>query len=217
MKKKWKHFVVDESIWSEISFVFYVLMDANETHRVAQGCNLSWIVLTALKFYFPVLEKHHRILNKKKIQQHYVLMMVAMRINDKRNFHLLNIFQFKNFSIFFSRNSVFLQYFSRKCSVLLFVPVDVIHFVNNLSKNDSFLVQYWRPYHMTTVWTCSFLYMLTYICVLTSGWLNDSGFDWFSFLNPCQLLYILENFNFNFRHSQKWWLQIWQCPSCPVL
>lgn len=66
MKKKWKRFAVDESIWSEISFVFYILMDANETHRVAQGCNLSWIVLTALKFYFPVLEKHHRILNIKK-------------------------------------------------------------------------------------------------------------------------------------------------------
>lgn len=100
----------------EVKFLLFstILMDANETHRVAQGCNLSWIVLTALKFYFPVLEKHHRILNiyihihtQKRIQQHYVLMMVAMRINDKRNFHLLNIFQFKNFSIFFTRNSAF--------------------------------------------------------------------------------------------------------------
>ncbi len=67
------------------------------------------------------------------------------------------------------------------------------------------------------------VYMLTYIHVWVywrvGGWLNESGFDWFSVpQTPCQLcvIYFLENFNFNFRHSQKWWLQIWQCPSCPV-
>lgn len=207
MKKKWKRFAVDESIWSEISFVFYILMDANETHRVAQGCNLSWIVLTALKFYFPVYLKSttefwiYIYTHKKNLQQHYVLMMVAMRINDKRNFHLLNIFQFKNFSIFFQEFcEFFLQYFPRKCSVLLFVPVDVIHFVNNLSKNDSFLVQYWRPYHMTTtVWTCSLFILYTmltlHMCILTSGWFERKRVRLiFRSSNPCQTVIYFRKF-----------------------
>lgn len=130
-------------------------------------------------------------------------------------FSNLKIFQF-----FLFRNSRFLQYFPRKCSVLLFVPVDVIHFVNNLSKNDSFLVQYWRPYHMTTSVNVFFFSVTCYnVHMCIDEWVAGTKVGSTDFLssNPCQLLYILENFNFNFRHSQKWWLQIWQCPSCPVL
>lgn len=105
-------------------------------------------------------------------------MMVAMRINKK--IHLLNIFQFTIFPLFFfvmylclflftlsnytrmlcchstcirtlCTKRCFVKYiFSKKMScVLAFVPVDVIHFVNNLSTVTGL-----RQHHAMTICVC---------------------------------------------------------------